>query len=102
MARRSLDADAVESRCGGRAGPAGFGAPPLAGDLVKPALYAESATVAPSRTLWLDLHLAGASGWHIYWRNPGDSGLPTTIHWTLPAGFAAGDIQWPVPERFTL
>ena len=79
-----------------------FAAPQSAADLVTPALYAESATVAPGRTLWLDLHLAIAPGWHIYWRNPGDSGLPTTIEWTLPAGFAAGAIQWPVPERFVL
>ena len=31
---------------------------------------------------------------------PGDSGLPTTIDWDLPAGFTAGPLQWPVPERF--
>ncbi len=77
-------------------------APPLVSDLVKPALFAESASIAPGRTLWVDVHLAIASGWHIYWKNPGDSGLPTAIDWALPAGFAAGDIQWPVPERFAV
>jgi thiol:disulfide interchange protein len=77
-------------------------APPAAGDLVKPTLYAESASVAPAGTLWLDLNLAIAPGWHVYWKNPGDSGLPTTIDWTLPDGFSAGDIHWPVPERFVL
>lgn len=77
-------------------------APPAAGDLVKPALYAESASVAPGRTLWLDLHLAIAPGWHIYWKNPGDSGLTTEIDWTLPAGFGAGAIAWPLPERFSV
>jgi thiol:disulfide interchange protein len=82
--------------------PTAFGAPPLASDLVKPTLYTESTTVTPGRTLWLDLHLAIAPGWHIYWRNPGDSGLPTEIDWSLPAGFAAGEIEWPAPERFSL
>jgi thiol:disulfide interchange protein len=82
--------------------PMAFGAPPLASDLVKPVLYAESTTVAPGRTLWLDLHLAIAPGWHTYWRNPGDSGLPTEINWSLPAGFSAGAIEWPAPERFSL
>jgi DsbC/DsbD-like thiol-disulfide interchange protein/cytochrome c biogenesis protein CcdA len=77
-------------------------APPLAGELVNAALYAESVSIAPGQTAWLDVHLAVAPGWHIYWHNPGDSGLPTEIKWTLPAGFAAGDIQWPVPERFQL
>jgi thiol:disulfide interchange protein len=76
---------------------AGSAAPPLASDLVRPSLHAESA----GGTLWTDLHLAIAPGWHIYWKNPGDSGLPTEIDWTLPPGFSAGAIQWPVPERFS-
>src|SRR5262249_34906809 len=40
-------------------------------------------------------------GWHTYWSNPGESGLPTTIEWSLPQGFVAGPILWPTPERFT-
>jgi thiol:disulfide interchange protein len=100
--RSILGAVAGLLRASGPLAPVALGGPPAAADLVKPALYAESATVAPGRTLWLDLHLAIAPGWHIYWRNPGDSGLPTTIAWTLPAGFAAGDIDWPVPERFVV
>lgn len=39
-------------------------------------------------------------GWHTYWRNGGDSGAPTEIAWTLPPGVTAGEIQWPVPERY--
>jgi thiol:disulfide interchange protein DsbD len=39
-----------------------------------------------------------APGWHTYWQNPGDSGEPTKIDWALPAGFAAGAIQWPAPK----
>src|SRR5437763_16059824 len=65
-------------------------------------LVSETAAVAPGTTLWLDLHLDIASGWHTYWRNPGDSGLPTEIAWKLPAGFAAGEIAWPVPEHFVV
>jgi thiol:disulfide interchange protein len=77
-------------------------APPRASDLVQPTLYAESGTVAPGQTLWTDLHLTIAPGWHIYWKNPGDSGLPTGIDWTLPPGFTVGAIEWPTPERFQL
>ncbi len=40
-------------------------------------------------------------GWHTYWRNPGESGEPTTIAWSMPAGFAAGPIIWPHPERIS-
>lgn len=38
-------------------------------------------------------------GWHTYWKNPGDSGLPTKIDWKLPDGFVAGPIEWPAPDR---
>jgi thiol:disulfide interchange protein DsbD len=37
--------------------------------------------------------------WHSYWRNPGDSGLPTRLEFELPSGFAAGPIDWPAPQR---
>jgi thiol:disulfide interchange protein DsbD len=36
--------------------------------------------------------------WHTYWRNPGDSGLPTTLAWKLPPGVAAAPIEWPAPQ----
>lgn len=37
-------------------------------------------------------------GWHTYWKNPGDSGETTSIEWTLPKSFKAGDIAYPAPE----
>ena len=74
--------------------------PPDPADLVKAELVAETASIVPASTLWVDLHLAIKSGWHVYWRNPGDSGLPTAIDWRLPPGFSAGNIRWPVPEHF--
>jgi thiol:disulfide interchange protein len=77
-------------------------APPPVADLVKTELFAEAASIAPGDKLWLDVHVTIAPGWHIYWRNPGDSGLPTEIKWSLPEGFAAGAIEWPIPERFSL
>lgn len=48
--------------------------------------------------VWLGLRLEHTPGWHTYWRNPGDSGAPTELHWTLPDGVQAGDIAWPVPH----
>ncbi len=55
--------------------------------------------IAPGKPLWLGLQLRHAPGWHTYWKNPGDSGLPTELQWTLPPGWQAGAIQWPVPQR---
>jgi thiol:disulfide interchange protein len=80
--------------------PAWAAGPPDPKDLVRAELAAETASVAPGTTLWVDLHLRIKPGWHVYWRNPGDSGLPTAIEWHLPPGFSAGDILWPVPEHF--
>lgn len=48
------------------------------------------------------LHLKVRDGWHTYWRNPGDSGLATTIKWNLPTGFQVSDIHWPYPEPISI
>jgi len=53
----------------------------------------------PGTTLWLGLRFDLIPQWHVYWRNPGDSGEAPRVDWTLPAGWQAGDIHWPVPER---
>ena len=74
--------------------------PPAPTDLVKAGLAAEMASISPGETVWVDLHLEIKSGWHTYWQNPGDSGLPTAIDWSLPTEFSAGHILWPVPEHF--
>jgi thiol:disulfide interchange protein DsbD len=58
-----------------------------------------SAWVAPGSTAIVAIRQQIEPGWHTYWRNPGDSGGPTTLTWTLPVGVTAGDILWPVPER---
>jgi thiol:disulfide interchange protein DsbD len=41
-------------------------------------------------------------GWHVYWKNAGDSGEPPHIHWTLPDGITAGPLQFPAPKRLAL
>lgn len=38
--------------------------------------------------------------WHVYWQNPGDSGMAVRVQWTLPAGAHAEDLAWPLPTRF--
>jgi DsbC/DsbD-like thiol-disulfide interchange protein/cytochrome c biogenesis protein CcdA len=41
-------------------------------------------------------------GWHGYWLNPGDAGLPMTVDWKLPSGWSAGQLRYPVPTRLTI
>lgn len=54
--------------------------------------------VAPGQPLWLGLSITHQPEWHTYWKNPGDSGLPTQLEWQLPAGLEAGAIAWPLPK----
>ncbi len=73
-------------------------AAPVKTDHVEAELVAERTAIVPGQPLAVALRLKIEDGWHTYWRNPGDSGLPTTIAWTLPPGFAAGEIEWPAPH----
>ncbi len=49
--------------------------------------------------VWVGVHYEIAEGWHIYWENPGQSGLATTA--TLTGGKATGPL-FPGPNRFVL
>lgn len=71
-------------------------------DLVKASLLAAPAAVAGAQPFTLAVRMQIKRGWHVYWRNPGDSGLPPEVTWTLPAGFNAGAIRWPAPERLPI
>ena len=55
--------------------------------------------VTPGAPVWVGLQIAHQPEWHTYWKNAGDSGLPTELSWTMPPGVAAGDIAWPVPKK---
>src|SRR5208282_5865406 len=49
------------------------------------------------RPLTVALRLVHDPTWHTYWLNPG-TGLPTTLKWSLPEGWKAGDVKWPAPR----
>ncbi|MEY4425885.1 MAG: hypothetical protein RL535_183 [Pseudomonadota bacterium] len=53
-------------------------------------------------TVWVGLQLVHQPKWHTYWKNSGDSGLPTQLTWTLPVGVMAGDIAWPAPQKIRI
>lgn len=58
--------------------------------------------IAAGQPVWLGLSIQHQPHWHTYWKNPGDSGLPTTLNWQLPAGFEAGEVMWPTPQRLPI
>lgn len=69
------------------------------GPYVQMALISESKVIKPGGSLWLAIKQDIAPHWHTYWQNPGDSGAPLNVKWTLPAGFSVDQLLWPVPER---
>src|SRR2546426_5455464 len=62
-------------------------------------LVVAAATAQPGDTVLAGVHLHMEKGWHTYWRNSGQSGLPSNIDWKLPKGVTARSILWPVPEK---
>jgi DsbC/DsbD-like thiol-disulfide interchange protein len=67
---------------------------------VQARLISENRSIKPGLRFWVAVWLKMDDGWHTYWKNPGDSGLPTSVEWVLPEGFIAGDIHWPYPHKF--
>lgn len=41
-----------------------------------------------------------APGWHTYWRNPGDIGMPPSFDWSGSRNLAGVAISWPKPKVF--
>ncbi|MBQ0131463.1 MAG: protein-disulfide reductase, partial [Comamonas sp.] len=55
--------------------------------------------VAAGQPVELGLRITHQPDWHTYWKNAGDSGLPTQLDWQLPQGLRAGEVAWPVPQQ---
>ncbi|TVQ64823.1 MAG: thiol:disulfide interchange protein [Balneolaceae bacterium] len=60
-------------------------------------LVSEQESIRPGEAFRIGVHMELRDGWYVYYRNPGDSGMPLTVRWTHDPTFRAGDIQWPVP-----
>lgn len=75
-----------------------WAAPSKSGN-VQAQLVSEVKTIQPGTAFWVALQLKIRPGWHVYWKNPGDSGAAPRVQWTLPDGFKAGELVFPYPER---
>ncbi len=65
-------------------------------------LIAEPKPVEPGKPFTVGLRFRPEPGWHIYWKNPGDSGMAPSVTWKLPEGYTAGPLQFPLPEKILL
>lgn len=66
---------------------------------VKVQLSAETTALEPGKPATIGLSFEIAKGWHLYWRNSGDSGQPISWTFETPEGVAVGEPQWPTPIR---
>ncbi len=64
---------------------------------VSAALVSDREKIAAGDTFRVGILFKIPDRGHIYWLNPGDSGLPTSVEWSLPGGFEVGDLSWAAP-----
>jgi thiol:disulfide interchange protein DsbD len=94
---------AGSSRARGQIAVVGDGGPgPVKAQHLTAELVEMGPGIAPGGTQMVGLVLSLEEHWHVYWMNAGDSGEPPKIAWTLPAGIAAGEMQFPIPQRLPL
>ena len=66
---------------------------------VKTTIVAENSNFKAGEPFWVIVDLKIEPNWNVYWKNPGDTGMPVSIEWDLPSGFVADAQQWPYPQR---
>lgn len=60
----------------------------------------EHSSIAAGGETTIGLHINLEEGWHVYWRNPGDSGIPVRIRWVNEPSFETSELKWPYPSTF--
>lgn len=67
---------------------------------VRAKLLADVQRIEPGRPFRLSVSFELEPGWHIYYKDAGDAGMPTQLQWRLPKGFTASTLEWQSPETF--
>jgi suppressor for copper-sensitivity B len=71
-------------------------------DHVDTRLVAAIDGVGDAAKIQLGLQFKMKKGWKIYWRSPGESGLPPSADWSAAKNFQDAEMSWPAPSRFTI
>lgn len=69
---------------------------------IRTALLAETETPAPGQSFTIAIRMRPDEGWHGYWLNPGEAGIPDSFEWDVPEGVTIGALRYPVPERLSI
>lgn len=65
-------------------------------------LISEQNAVFPGKVFWVGVDFKLDKGWHVYWKNPGDSGMPPKLTWIVPLDITVGDTHWPYPKTINV
>ncbi len=71
----------------------------IAMEHVKAELAFDRTAMSPGGTATVGIRFVIEDGWHLYWRNSGDSGMPISVTFDAPKGVRIGALQWPAPKR---
>ncbi|MCU0333188.1 MAG: hypothetical protein MUE93_07780 [Ignavibacteriaceae bacterium] len=63
-------------------------------------IVVDSYSLEKSRSIPIGVLVKLEEDWHLYWRNSGDTGIPTSIEFDLPEGITISEIQWAFPKVF--
>ncbi len=65
-------------------------------------LVLESTSPKPGESTSFALVGKSSPGWHAYWLNPGETGKAMRVSWSLPKGYSANGLSYPVPEVISI
>ncbi|MEM7136979.1 MAG: protein-disulfide reductase DsbD domain-containing protein [Myxococcota bacterium] len=88
----------VSVLCVGAALPVVARANPVEAPHLQASLVTVESAVVPGETVTAAVHFELEPEWHLYWKNPGDSGEAPTFEWRLPEGFVPSEVAWPAPR----
>lgn len=63
-------------------------------------VFTEEETIQKERPFLIASYFNLTEGWHIYWKNPGETGASPLIEWELPSNLKVENTLWQTPSRF--
>ena len=67
---------------------------------VTASIRADVRAISPGEPFKVFIDFTIDSPWHIYWKMPGEAGLPTQVNFSMPVGYKVSALEWPPHEEF--
>jgi DsbC/DsbD-like thiol-disulfide interchange protein/cytochrome c biogenesis protein CcdA len=70
-------------------------------EVISVELVSDNSKIAKGSQGWLGINVKLSPNWHVYWRNSGESGYPTTVTWDAPSGIDIEPLDYPAPHLYS-